>query len=114
MSMNRFTFCILLAAFVWVVGCATPNPLEGWHFSSLDNLRSNKAITEDCHDYIQKLALKQKGFVDSVEYFTDGTGQHAVDVKIISNGTWWEYVFFYDKENKRIKVIKHKSAGYAS
>jgi hypothetical protein len=100
-----------LAALVWVVGCATPNPLAGWHFSNLDNLRSNPAITADCHDYVQKLPSRQKGFIDSVDYFEDGTGQHAVDIKIVFNGTRWEHVLIYNKENKRIKVIKHKSSG---
>ena len=114
MSRTRFRFYILLAAFACVVGCATPNPLAGWHSASLDDLRSNTAITDDCRKYIKGLPSKQKGFVASVDYFEDGTGQHAVDVKIGVKGTWWEHVLVYDKANKRIKVIKHKSAGYAS
>jgi len=111
MSILRFAFCLLLAAFVWLVGCATPNPLVGWHVSNTDNLRANQTITEDCRIYIEKLPSKQKGFVDSVDYFEDGKGQHAVDIKIGLNGTMWEHVLFYDRQNQRIKVIKHKSSG---
>jgi len=112
MSITRFTLCILVAAFVSIVGCATqtPDPLAGWHFSSLNNLHSNQAITDDYQNYIQS----QKGFVGAVDFLEDGAGQHAVDIKMGVNGRWWRHILIYDKENKRIKVIRYKTGGYRS
>ena len=109
---------ILSVGLVWGFKCVTsrppPNPLAGWHFSSLSNLHSNKAITTDYQDYIQKLSLKENEFVGSISFFEDGKGQHAVDIQIGSNGTWWEHVLIYDVGDKRVKVIKYSNGGYRS
>jgi hypothetical protein len=114
---NRFglTFLVLLAALFWAAGCATrtPDPLAGWRFSSLNNLHSNKAITDDYQDYIQKLPSKKRQFVGAVDFFEDGMGQHAVDIKMGVDGTWWEHVLIYDKENKRIKVVRYADGKYS-
>ncbi|HEX3856071.1 MAG TPA: hypothetical protein VHY30_02105 [Verrucomicrobiae bacterium] len=114
----RIILPIFLAVFIGVVGCATqePNPLAGWHFSSLDNLHSNKAIMDDFQDYIQKLPPKERNYVGSVFYFEDGTGQHAIDVEIFVKGqnASWHYAIIYDKENKRVKAIKYGYSRYQS
>jgi hypothetical protein len=41
-------------------------------------------------------------------------GQHAVKIEIPLNGAYSEHVLFYDKENKRIKVIVYSGGRYAS
>ena len=106
--------CILLAAFVLVTGCVThrPDPLAGWKpdFSR----QTSQVIVDDYQDYIHKLPPRQSGFVGSVEWFEDGTGQHAIDIGIGVNGRWWRHVLIYDKDNKRIKVIKYKTGWYQS
>jgi hypothetical protein len=116
MSVTRFIF--LLAAFALVAGCAhtkpTPDPLAGYHWSSLVNLDNNKAISDDYHDYIQKLSSDERKYAGPIFYFEDGTGQHAVLIKIGINGTSWEHVLIYDKDNKRIKTIKYVAGSYAS
>jgi hypothetical protein len=110
------TFLVLLAALFWQTGCAkpAPDPLTGWHFSSLDNLNSNKLITDDYRDYISKLPQGESKFVGPIQFFEDGTGQHAVRIEIALNGTDWAHVLIYDKGSKRIKVIKYVSGHYAS
>ena len=116
MSIVRFTFCILLLAAIWVAGCTTPkhnpDPLEGW--KSYDGNHLDKAITDDCQDYIQKLPPKEleKGYVLGINFFEDGTGQHAGKIETGSNGKLWMHVLIYDKENKRIKVIKYADGRY--
>jgi|SRR5579859_948384 len=107
---------VLLAIILCGAGCATtvPDPLAGWHFSGLDNLDSNKAIVDDYQDYIRKLPSRQKGFVGSVGFFEDGAGQHAVGIQMGVNGTWWNHILIYDKENKRIKVVVYRNGGYRS
>ena len=111
---------ILLTALVWSSGCTLfphhhPDPLAGWHIFDSRNL--NKAISHDCHDYIDKLSLKERKGLLPVLYFEDGNGQFAVAIKIgidgIFEGTYWRHVLIYDKENKRIKVIKYKDGHYS-
>jgi len=116
-SINYFgQTLVLLAASIWICGCATstPDPLIGFHFSSLNKLHSNKAITDDYQDYIQKLPTKEKKYAYLDLFFEDGTGQHAVKIEIPLNGTWWWHVLIYDKDNKRIKTIKYSPGGYRS
>lgn len=119
-SIGRYfkTIVLLLTMFMLECGCVTskptPDPLAGWRFSSLNNLHSNKAVSDDYQDYIQKHLAKNGSFVGSVDFFEDGTGQHAVLIKMGVNGTWWDHVLIYDKANKRINVLIHKNGGYRS
>jgi hypothetical protein len=114
-------FLALTTMFLFGFGCKpsepappVPNPLAGFHFSSLNNLDSNKAITDDYKDYIQKLSPKERERASPIFYFEDGMGQHAVQIRIGINGTSWEHVLIYDKDNKRIKTLKYVSGHYAS
>jgi len=95
----------LLTAFTLVSGCVTwymnhPDPLAGWRFSSLNNLDSNKAISDDYHAYISELTPKEM--------------QHAVRITILLKGTEWAHILIYDKENKRIRIIKYVAGHYMS
>jgi len=92
----------------------TPDPLASFHFSSLNNLHANKIIETDYQNYIQKLPASEKDFVGSMGFSEDNTGQHAVHLTIGVGGTWWEHILIYDKDNKRIKVIKYRNGGYRS
>lgn len=112
-----FVVLACLPMFILAAGCATKphsDPLAGWNFSSLSNLYSNKAVSEDYQDYLKKLSSNEKDFVGAVDFFEDGTGQHAVGIKVGAGGTWWEHILIYDKDNKRIKVIKYRNGGYQS
>jgi hypothetical protein len=113
---------ILLTALIWSSGCARfarqhPDPLAGWHFCSLNNLDTNKTVSDDYHAYINKLPPKERKDVGSVFYFEDGTGRHAVAIEVSINGifegTEWKHVLIYDNENKRIKVIKYVKGYYS-
>jgi hypothetical protein len=114
-------FLMLTAMFVLGFGCnksnlskPTPDPLAGFHFSSLNNLDSDKTITGDYKDYIQTLSPEEKKYAGPIEFFEDGTGQHAVMIMIGINGTVWRHYLIYDKDNKRIKTIKYASGDYHS
>jgi hypothetical protein len=115
MKIARFTpQILLLAMLIWVAGCATPDPLAGWRSLGSDPNSVNKAIQVDYQDYIQKLPPEPRDYGSENSFFEDGAGQHAVRIFIPTHRTSWLYILIYDKENKRIKVIKHKylNGGY--
>jgi hypothetical protein len=111
----RFPFWILLAAFIWAAGCATqphPDPLAGWQGDF--NEQPNQVIVNDYQNYIQKLPPEERKYAGVSDWLKDGTGQHAIRITIGLNGTVWEHVLIYDKDNKRIKTIKYSSGHYRS
>jgi hypothetical protein len=119
MSITRYTFCILLAATVLLVGCASkpaPDPLAGWKsLSTRDGKKFDQAIANDYQDYVQELRSKHY-FIDENNFwfYEDATGQHAVRISIPINGTEWEHVLIYDRNDKRVKVVKYVSGHYRS
>ena len=120
MKIIRFPSWVLLIAFVCAVGCATrtPDPLAGWKggTTAYEGNPYDKTITDDYRNHIQKLPPAEKNFISDVEirFFEDGTGRGAVKIEVGLNGIWWEHVLIYDKDNKRVKVIKYKNGGYRS
>ena len=58
--------------------------------------------------------LKKEKRAGLIFFFENETGQHAVQIRIGINGTSWEHILIYDKDNKRIKAIKYISGRYAS
>src|SRR5665213_1643050 len=118
-SINNLALILLMlmAGFVFGFGCnpskPTLDPLVGFHWSSLANLDNNKTVTDDYKSYIQTLSPEEQKRAGPVFYYEDGTGQHAVEIKIGINGSNWHHVLIYDKDNKRIKKIKYISGNYA-
>jgi hypothetical protein len=118
-TINHFGLALALAATL-ICGCScstskpTPDPLAGFHFSSLANLQTNNVISDDCRAYINSLPAVLKNGVGPMQFFEDAAGQHAVLIAVADNGTDWAYVLIYDKNNKRIKVIKYVSGHYRS
>ncbi len=51
-----------------------------------------------------------------IDLLEDGTGQHAVSIEIFEKhkNASWHYVLIYDKENKRMRVIKYGYTRYMS
>jgi len=115
---NNFApiFLVLTAMFLLGFGCntskPTPDPLAGWKVD-LDH-DPDQAIEKDYHDYIQKLPPKEREHAGLIHMLVDGTGQHAINMTIGLNGTDWQHVLIYDKNDKRIKTIKYVSGHSAS
>lgn len=118
MKIIRLVSYILLATVICGFGCykskPTPNPLADFHFSSLNNLDSNKAITNDYRDYIQKLPPEEKRLATCDGYCEDGMGQHGVLITVGLEGKNWRHVLIYDKNDKRISVTKWESGDSSS
>jgi hypothetical protein len=118
MSVTRLIFCALLVAFVWVVGCAAPkpapDPLSGWTRCWSQDPKDFDMISADYRAYINSLPQELQVGVCAVEYLEDGTGQHAVRIEIGQNGIDWGHVLIYDRDDKRIKVIKYVIGYYRS
>jgi len=107
---NRFGFILALCLMI-LSGCScstskpAPYPLAGWrpYFKALD-----QSIVTDYQNYIQNLSPEEKKYMGPTEPFEDGTGQHAVQIETdIGGKDAWYHILFYDKDNKRTKVIKY-------
>jgi hypothetical protein len=114
MSITRLSLCILFAGFILIAGCASqrPYPLANWHadFKVLD-----PSIVTDYQNYIQNLSPEEKKYMGPTQSFEDGTGQHAVQIETdIGGKDAWYHILFYDKDNKRIKVVKYFKGSYQS
>ena len=118
MNITRLALGVWMVALFWVGGCSEPkpvtDPLAGYHVSDIVNLDSNKVITNDYNGYLQKLPPEERNFARVSGYFEDGSGQHAVKIEIALNGTWWEHVLIYSKDNKRIETVRYISGHYRS
>jgi hypothetical protein len=120
--MSRFARYFLLFAVVALSsGCGSksqPDPLAGWKKWSTDTgYHLDKAITNDLQNYIKTLPPQQReiaAFPYSQLFCEDGTGQHAVEISIPLNGTFWKHVLIYDKTNRRVKTVKYRSGRYMS
>ena len=117
---NRFAlvFLMLMAMLLLGFGCnpskPTPDPLADFHVGDFRTLEANKSITDDYKSYIQKLPPEDIKYARMSGYYEDGMGQHAVVIEVDLNGTAWNHVLFYDKNNKRTKVIKYVGYHYMS
>ena len=103
---NYFGFVLVLCAIV-VSGCSCAttkqDPLAGWQ---KDYGKPDQLIVNDCQNYIQSLLPEEKKYVGPYGFFRDDTGQHAVQIEVDKNGKdVWNHYLFYDRDNKRIKVI---------
>jgi hypothetical protein len=109
-------FLMLMAMFLLGIGCntpkPTPDPLAGWQKDY--NHQPDSAVEKDYQEYIQKLPPEEKKFATVDAWLMDATGQHAILITIGLNGTNWRHILIYDKDNKRIKIIKYVSGHSAS
>lgn len=107
-----------LIAFFCASGCTTPkpspDPLTGWRVLHSRDYEKLDRITDDYHAYINSLPQNLRVGVGPIDYLEGGTGQHAVRIEIGVNGVDWGHVLIYDKENRRIKVIKYVIGYYRS
>src|SRR5277367_775607 len=116
---NHFWFALALCVMI-LSGCScsapkpTPDPLAGWQMDFSRKL--DPSIEKDYQDYIQTLSPEEKQRLGPApsSFFKDDAGQHAIEIKIGINGTVWEHILIYDKNNKRIKTIKYSPGGYRS
>jgi len=118
MKITRFTSFILLGTLLWVVGCASPkpvpDPLAGWRELVKESDKPSQEITNDYQSYIQSLPPKEREYPTAPHFYSDGNGQHAIRFNVNVDGASWAHVLIYDKESKRVKVIKYFYAYYRS
>ncbi len=119
-SIKNFALIFLALMTMFICGCGcntskpTPDPLVGFHIDALHTPDSNKAIADDYHNYIRTLTPEEQKYIDGTTFYEDGTGQHAVVIEVDLQPTAWNHVLIYDKDYKRIKVVKYISFHYRS
>jgi hypothetical protein len=105
------------------------DPLKGWNSWSPDDevlwpamfssparppthSPLDKRIKDNYQSYLQK---HEPGyFSESPSFYEDGTGQHAVKIRIGRDDDYTIYIFIYDKHNVRTKIMRFADGGYAS
>lgn len=109
---------VIALSLVAIFGCSCnrsgsgTDPLAGWKVDFKE--QPNQAISKDYEAYIKSLPPEERKFAVAGQFFEDGTGQHALVVEVALDGTDWSHVLFYDKQNKRVRVIKYVSGRYRS
>ena len=110
---------LLAAIFLSNFGCATHDPLAGWTFRQFDDyapaserhhFQLNKDIENDCQAFIAANHLDLESAITG--FYEDGTGRHPVAFEADKGKDVWNYYLFYDKNNERIKVLKHYRGRY--
>jgi len=73
-------------------------------------------IADDYRDYIGNLPPREKSLVHDhdIRFYQDGRDQRAVEISIPMNGIWWKYVLFYDKNDRRVNVVRYATSRYMS
>lgn len=75
-----------------------------------------KEIEQDARAFYQTLPEVEKAWAkdddSQISYWEDGTGQHAVVIRASHDGEHWCYALIYDRNNRRIKVLKYSTSGY--
>jgi hypothetical protein len=100
-----------------------PDPLSGWTFRAFDeysvpgkegHYHVEKSVTDDYEAFIKTNNLKVFGAITG--FFEDGTGQRAVEFEAFPGepNASWSYVLIYNKENRRVKVIRYGYKRYQS
>lgn len=86
--------------------------LIGFHIS--DNVDSYTAIEHDYKDYLQKLPPKRQGAIGAISFYESDTGEHAVTIEIYEGdkSASWQHVLIYDRDNKRVKVVRCRYGNY--
>ena len=112
---------VLALSTVTIFGCrcstAKTDPLAGWtYLLHTGHSHFDKTVVKDYWDYIHNLSPDESRLVDgdSINEYEDSSGNHAVKIEIPVNGTWWEHVIIYDRNNKLINNIKKATGYYAS
>ena len=72
----------------------------------------DNSIKEDYQKYLNK---HEPWYFENggSAFYEDGTGQHAVRIRVGCNGYYWIYTFIYDKSNARTKLFRAPDGRYA-
>jgi hypothetical protein len=131
--MKILSFILLITASVFVAGCESEtDPLVSWKSvapisyktgemsATIDTLSGYKAITDDVQAFVNKMPISVTYYdsgppdkkrycywIEEITLFEDGTGRHAVKIKI--GAMYQNYVLIYNKDNVRIKTTRFRS-----
>ena len=122
-TLNKYSiyFGLVLAICAMVIyGCCcsrpkpAPDPLAGWQ-KDFTPQPSDQIIEKDYQEYIHSLSPHERQFVGPVFEFTNEKGQNAIQIELDIDGKdCWYHILFYDKDNKRVRVVKYFYGRYVS
>ena len=92
--------------------------MAGWNgLGTFDNMVVPEVFKQDAQAFFQTLPAIERNesqHGDAITFWEDGTGQHAVVLSAPHNGEHWHYALIYDRDNRRIKVLKYSTGSYMS
>ena len=125
--MHQVLASLLIAIYLGVSACAPPvphnDPMQGWQevrtFAEpfYKTVPIPKTIRQDVQAFIRTLSGQEKYDTEAdfnELYWEDGTGQHAVVFNVPHDGEHWHYALIYDRNNRRVKVLKYSTGSYMS
>ena len=78
-----------------------------------------RAVSDDVRQFIARMPIhgnkysygsgRESYWICGISLFDGGTGWHAVKIETVAKGMYLNYVLIYDKDGKRIKVLKYTS-----
>lgn len=85
----------------------TTKPFVGWYTEGDIRFHLAKSVTDDCQEYITKNNLDLANWFNV--YYEGKTGKYAITWEAFphNQNASWRYALIYDKNNKRVKVMKY-------
>jgi len=109
----QFGMIALLLMLALGQGCSfskpKTDPLAGWHSCE----KVPQTVEADVQHYIDGLSPYQREHIVFTDLY-ELNGQYAVRLTLALNGDDWNHIIIWDKNYKRIKVIKFIANRYVS
>ena len=116
MIFHRSLACLLIVSVLGATGC-TPHsdPMKDWkEVKPFSDPAVPESIKQDATTFFQTLSGQERSWwVNNGDfaatYWENGTGQHAVILKCPHDGECWCHALIYDRDDRRIKVLKYST-----
>ncbi len=111
----------LLVACLGTAACTRvphTDPLAEWkRLGSITVAPVPEVIKQDARAYFQTMPAHDRREATNdyaVDCRTDGGGQYAVVLYSPEDGEHWNYALIYDRDGRRLKVLKYSTGSYHS
>ena len=90
--------------------------MAGWKIlGTIDRAPIPKTVEQEARAYFQILPAEEKHWLgndDHINYYEDRTGQHAGVLDAFHDSEFWAVALIYDRDNRRIRVLRYSWGSY--